>query len=130
MDARHELFWCDATASRNTLRDKSLLLDEVTDIFVGKRSAAFENGAGREAVEENCFSIGAAWGTLDLESDSLEIRRGWVDALASRGWRLGDRWKAAQDGARRQPRRVSPSTGRRFWVSACVLNWVVKRYSK
>lgn len=81
LKSQAKLFWCEENGTRDPTVDRSLSLDEITDLYVGKSTAAFEKKAGQKAIENFCFSIGASRGTLDLEADSKETRDVWVTAL-------------------------------------------------
>jgi hypothetical protein len=76
-----KIYWAEVGDQHDPSVDKSLALGEITDLFVGKHTAAFEKKSGKKADEECCLSIGASRGTLDLEAESKEVRDTWVAAL-------------------------------------------------
>jgi hypothetical protein len=50
------LYWC-GLSKRTQSKDKSLPIGNITDIFVGKQTAAFDGKKGQSGDDTRCFSI-------------------------------------------------------------------------
>lgn len=66
--------------SRKADNKKCISFDEITAVWVGKRTPAFKKKTAQAADEDCCLSI-AGKRTLDLEATTQAIRDVWADAL-------------------------------------------------
>ena len=60
---------------------KSMAVTSITDIYIGKKTPAFDKAAAKNAVEDKCFSVKDHERTLDFEAISQEQRDMWMYAL-------------------------------------------------
>lgn len=60
---------------------KSMPVMDITDIYVGKRTPAFQKGIAKDAIDDCCLSIRDKDRSLDLEAASKEQRDAWVCAV-------------------------------------------------
>lgn len=62
---------------------RSLRLDEVTDVFLGKQTSGFSSAAGRVVPEDRCFSIISPEVKLDIEASSVKQCVAWAFGVMS-----------------------------------------------
>jgi len=72
------LFWCEI-GKREMSANRCISLSQITDVYIGKQTKAFEKYDARKALDIQCFSIQVGQKrTLDLEAQNKEIRDSWV----------------------------------------------------
>lgn len=75
------IFWCDI-GKREMSANRCIALVQVTDVYIGKQTKAFEKSAARDALDIQCFSLQVGTKrTLDLEAENKETRDAWVVAF-------------------------------------------------
>lgn len=61
--------------------ERTLAMDKVTDLFIGNTTSAFLTGSGVHVPEDVSLSVATADVSLDLETESLDMRQCWVAGL-------------------------------------------------
>jgi len=74
------LYWC-TPGKRKISRKSSVIIKDVTQIFLGKRTEVFQRKTAVYASPNACFSLATRERTLDLQADSLEVCTKWVGGL-------------------------------------------------
>lgn len=75
-------FYWSLPGDQQASQGRSLLLSEITDIFMGKQTDTFNSIAAQFAEESRCFSLLRADGfTVDIEAPSVTVLTAWLLAF-------------------------------------------------
>jgi hypothetical protein len=76
-----KIYWTNVGKKASKETAKSLILGQITDLYLGKLSAAFPVKGSESPADDCCFSVRTPGRCLDLVADSPKARLAWFNGI-------------------------------------------------